>query len=317
MALGASFAGELGVTATSGPGMDLKAETIGLAVALELPLVVIDFQRAGPSTGMPTKTEAADLLMAMYGRHGESPLPVVAPSTPADCFDGALAAVRLAVKYRTPVILLSDTFLANSSEPWALPDVSKLPEIDPDFATAPNHDGQFWPYLRDENLARPWAVPGTPGLRHRIGGLEKEDGTGNVSYDPVNHEKMIQLRAAKVAGIATDISPLEVDHEDGADVLVLGWGSTYGAIAAGVQRTRARGKKVAQAHLVHLNPFPVNLGEVLRRYNKVLVPELNLGQLSKMVRADFLVDARSLNKVQAQPFKAAEIEQAILELIDE
>src|SRR5205085_7431408 len=215
MALGAAFGGHLGVTATSGPGMDLKAETVGLAVALELPMIVIDVQRAGPSTGMPTKTEAADLLMAMYGRHGESPLPVVAPATPGDCFDGALAAVRLAIKYRTPVILLSDTFLANSSEPWALPDVSELPEIDPAFATAPNQDGQFWPYLRDEKLARPWAVPGTPGLRHRIGGLEKEDGTGNISYEPANHEHMTRLRVERVQLIANDLPELEVDDPDG------------------------------------------------------------------------------------------------------
>jgi 2-oxoglutarate ferredoxin oxidoreductase subunit alpha len=321
--VGAAFGGHLGVTTTSGPGVDLKSETMGLAISLELPLLLIDIQRGGPSTGLPTKTEQSDLLLAFFGRHGEAPLPILAATTPAHCFYAAIEAARIALKYRTPVILLSDGYLANSSEPWRLPDVESLPAIDVPFATEPNHDGPegtrlFWPYLRDpETLARPWAVPGTAGLEHRIGGLEKEDGTGNVSYDPANHEKMIQLRAAKVAGIAKDISPVEVDHEDGAELLVLGWGSTYGAIAAGVQRTRARGKKVAQAHLVHLNPFPPNLGEVLRRYPKVLIPELNLGQLSKLVRADFLVDAHSLNKVQAQPFKAAEIEQAILELIDE
>ncbi|MBV8983659.1 MAG: 2-oxoglutarate ferredoxin oxidoreductase subunit alpha, partial [Acidimicrobiia bacterium] len=297
--------------------------TMGLAVSLELPLVIIDIQRGGPSTGLPTKTEAADLLMAMYGRHGESPLPIVASYSPSHCFTAAIEAARIALKYRTPVILLSDGYLANSSEPWRIPDVDSLPAIDVPFATEPNHDGPesaqaFWPYLRDaDTLARPWAIPGTPGLEHRIGGLEKQDGTGNVSYDPLNHDRMVRVRAAKVAGIANDISPVEVDHEDGAELLVLGWGSTYGALAAGVQRTRARGKKVAQAHLVHLNPFPANLGEVLRRYRKVLIPELNLGQLSKVVRADFLVDARSITKVQAQPFKAAEIEQAILEFMDE
>jgi 2-oxoglutarate ferredoxin oxidoreductase subunit alpha len=321
--VGAAFGGHLGVTTTSGPGVDLKSETLGLAISLELPMLIIDVQRGGPSTGLPTKTEQSDLLLAMYGRHGEAPLPVLAPMTPAHCFFAAIEATRIALKYRTPVILLSDGYLANSSEPWQIPDVESLPEIDVPFATEPNHDGPdgtrlFWPYLRDaDTLARPWAVPGTPGLEHRIGGLEKEDGTGNVSYDPLNHERMIQLRAAKVAGIAKDIAPLEVDHEDGAELLVLGWGSTYGAIAAGVQRTRARGKKVAQAHLVHLNPFPANLGEVLARYKKVLIPELNLGQLSKIVRGQFLVDARSINKVQAQPFKAAELEEAIVEFIDE
>jgi 2-oxoglutarate/2-oxoacid ferredoxin oxidoreductase subunit alpha len=321
--VGAAFGGHLGVTTTSGPGVDLKSETLGLAVSLELPMLIIDVQRGGPSTGLPTKTEQSDLMLAMYGRHGEAPLPVLAPTTPAHCFYAAIEATRIALKYRTPVILLSDGYLANSSEPWHIPDVESLPAIDVPFATEPNHDGPegtrlFWPYQRDaDTLARPWAVPGTPGLEHRIGGLEKEDGTGNVSYDPLNHERMIQLRAAKIAGIAKDIPPLEVDHEDGAELLVLGWGSTYGAIAAGVQRTRARGKKVAQAHLIHLNPFPPNLGDVLARYKKVLIPELNMGQLSKIVRAQFLVDARSVNKVQAQPFKAAELEQAIVEFIDE
>ncbi|MBV9040303.1 MAG: 2-oxoacid:acceptor oxidoreductase subunit alpha [Acidimicrobiia bacterium] len=321
--IGAAFGGHLGVTTTSGPGVDLKAEAMGLAISLELPMLLIDIQRGGPSTGLPTKTEQSDLLLALYGRHGESPLPILAASTPAHCFYAAIEAARIALKYRTPVILLSDGYLANSSEPWRIPDVDSLPAIDVPFATEPNHDGPesaqaFWPYLRDaDTLARPWAIPGTPGLEHRIGGLEKQDGTGNVSYDPLNHDRMVRVRAAKVAGIANDISPVEVDHEDGAELLVLGWGSTYGALAAGVQRTRARGKKVAQAHLVHLNPFPANLGEVLRRYRKVLIPELNLGQLSKVVRADFLVDARSITKVQAQPFKAAEIEQAILEFMDE
>jgi len=316
-ALGAAFGGSLGVTTTSGPGVDLKAETIGLAVSLELPLVVIDIQRGGPSTGLPTKTEQADLLQAMYGRHGEAPVPIVAAITPAHCFDAAIEAVRIAVKYRTPVILLSDGYLANGAEPWRLPDVESLPDISVSFATEPNHsDGeggaQFWPYLRDtETLARPWAVPGTPGLEHRIGGLEKEDGTGNVSYEAANHELMCKLRAAKVAGIAKDIPPVEVDDQPGAELLVLGWGSTYGAIAAAVRSVRARGEKVAHAQLMHLNPFPSNLGEVLRRYPKVLVPELNLGQLSRLVRAEFLVDAQRFNKVQCQPFTAGELAAAI------
>jgi len=323
-ALGAAFGGSLGVTTTSGPGLDLKSETIGLAINLELPLLVVDVQRGGPSTGLPTKTEQADLLHAMYGRHGEAPLPIVAAKTPSHCFEAAIEAARLAIKYRTPVILLSDGYLANGAEPWKLPDVNALQPIDPGFATEPNHvaeDGTvaFWPYVRDENtLARPWAPPGIPGLEHRIGGLEKADGSGNVSYDPVNHERMVHLRAAKIAGIARDIPPLEVDDPGsdgvggGAEVLVLGWGSTFGSIAAGVRRVRARGMKVAHAHLVHLNPFPANLGEVLAGYRTILVPEANLGQLSRLIRAEFLVDARSLSKVQGVPFRAGEIEEAIL-----
>ena len=263
LALGASFGGHLGVTGTSGPGMDLKSETIGLAVMLELPMVIVDVQRAGPSTGMPTKNEAADLLMAMYGRHGESPIPIVAPYTPAQCFDAAIEACRIAVTYRTPVILLSDTFLANSSEPWLIPAVDDLPEIDPSFAAVSEVDGEFLPYLRGANLARPWAVPGTPGLEHRIGGLEKEDGTGNISYDPANHELMTRLRAGKVQGIAADIPPLEVDDPDGSDLLVLGWGSTYGPIQAAARRVRARGGNVATAHVLHLNPLPANMADVL------------------------------------------------------
>ena len=321
-ALGASFGGSLGVTTTSGPGLDLKSETIGLAINLELPLVVVDIQRGGPSTGLPTKTEQADLLHAMYGRHGEAPLPIVAACTPAHCFEAAVEATRLAVKYRTPVILLSDGYLANGAEPWKLPDLDALPTIDPDFASEPNHvdeDGtaSFWPYVRDEEtLARPWAPPGVPGLEHRIGGIEKADGSGNISYDPVNHERMVHLRAAKVAGIARDIPALEVDDETGdASVLVIGWGSTFGSIAAGVRRVRARGLKVASAHLIHLNPFPANLGDVMARYTKVLVPEVNTGQLSRMLRAEFLVDAKGLNKVQGVPFRAGEIEAAILELL--
>jgi 2-oxoglutarate ferredoxin oxidoreductase subunit alpha len=310
------------VTTTSGPGIDLKSETMGLAISLELPLLIIDIQRGGPSTGLPTKTEQADLLHAMYGRHGEAPLPIVAAKTPAHCFEATLEAVRLAVKYRTPVILLSDGYLANGTEPWRLPDLAELPVIDPGFATAPNHaepDGGeiFWPYIRDaETLARPWAPPGLAGLEHRIGGLEKSDGAGNVAYDGPNHERMTRLRAAKVAGIAADIPPTDVDDEEGAELLVVGWGSTYGAIAAGVRRVRARGYRVAHAHLVHLNPFPADLGEVLGRYRKVLVPEVNLGQLSRLLRAEYLVDAVSLTQVQGIPFRAAALEAAILQQIE-
>jgi 2-oxoglutarate ferredoxin oxidoreductase subunit alpha len=313
-ALGAAFGGHLGVTGTSGPGLDLKQEMIGLAVMLELPMIIVDIQRAGPSTGMPTKTEAADLLAAMWGRHGESPLPIVAARTPSECFDAAIEAVRISVKYRTPVILLSDTFLGNSSEPWLLPDLDTLPEIDPKFATQPNHDDGFMPYLRDDNLARPWVVPGTPGLRHRIGGLEKEDVTGNISYDAINHERMTELRAAKVAKVAEDIPPLEVDDPDGdAELLVLGWGSTYGSVIAGIRRVRAKGKKVAAAHLMHLNPLPANTAEVLRSYRKVLIPEMNSGQLWRIVRADYLVDADLFSKMQGQPIHASEIEHEIEE----
>ena len=311
-ALGAAFGGSLGVTGTSGPGMDLKSETVGLAVTLELPMIVVDVQRAGPSTGMPTKTEASDLLTAMFGRHGESPIPIVAGYSPGSCFDAALEAARIAVTYRTPVILLSDTFLANSSEPWLIPDVDTFPEIEPRFATEPNDDRGFMPYKRDENLARPWALPGTPGLEHRIGGLEKEDVTGNISYEAENHERMTQLRAAKVAKIADDIPPLEVDHEDGAELLVLGWGSTFGTIKAAVRRVRAEGKKVASAHLYHLNPWPKNTGDVVRGYPKVLIPEMNTGQLLKLIRAEFLVEAEGFNKVQGQPIFAEELANEIL-----
>jgi 2-oxoglutarate ferredoxin oxidoreductase subunit alpha len=291
--------------------MDLKAETIGFAVVLELPLIIVDVQRAGPSTGMPTKTEASDLLMALYGRHGESPLPVVAASTPGGCFDTAIEAARIAVKYRTPVVMLLDTFLANSSEPWRVPDVASLPHIDPGFATEPNHDGVFFPYLRDENLARPWALPGTPGLEHRIGGLEKADGSGNISYDPRNHERMTHLRADKVAGIAREIPPLAVDDPDGADLLVLGWGSSAGAVTAAVARARENGARVARAHLVHLNPLPANTGDVLRRYRRVLVPETNMGQLVKVLRAEFLVPAESYSKVDGLPIFTDDLEREI------
>jgi 2-oxoglutarate ferredoxin oxidoreductase subunit alpha len=314
-ALGASFGGSLGITTSSGPGIVLKQETIGLAITLELPLVVIDIQRAGPSTGMPTKPEQADLLNVMFGRNSESPVPVVAAATPSDCFDAALEAVRIAVKYRTPVFLLSDAYLANGSEPWLLPNVDAIPPIDPNFAR-PN-GGDFQPYLRDEaTLARPWAIPGTPGLEHRIGGLEKQDVTGNVSYDPENHDRMVRLRAQKVAGIAQDIPELEVDDPDAAATLVLSWGGTYGPVAAGVRRVRAHGRNVAHAHLRYLNPFPRNTGEIVRRYDKVLVPEINLGQLVKLLRAEFLVDATGFNLVRGIPFRASEVEQAIEAMVD-
>ena len=312
MALGASFAGQLGVTGTSGPGLDLKQETIGLAAALELPLLVIDVMRAGPSTGMPTKTEQADLFAVLYGRHGESPIPVVASYTPGSCFETAVEAVRIAVKYRTPVALLSDTYLANSSEPWLIPDVDSLPEIEPRFATAPNHDDGFMPYLRDENLARPWALPGTPGLQHQIGGLEKEDVTGHISYDAENHERMTHLRQAKIERIAADIPLLEVDDPSGeAALLVLGWGSTFGVVRSAANRAREAGHKVATAHLVHVNPLPRNTGEVLAAYRKVLIPEMNLGQLAMIVRSKFLVDADSFCKVQGQPILTHELEEEI------
>ncbi|AGJ56656.1 MULTISPECIES: 2-oxoacid:acceptor oxidoreductase subunit alpha [Streptomyces] len=319
-ALGASFGGSLGVTTTSGPGVALKSETIGLAVSLELPLLIIDIQRGGPSTGLPTKTEQADLLQAMYGRNGEAPVPIVAPRTPADCFDAALDAARIALTYRTPVFLLSDGYLANGSEPWRIPEADSLPDLRTRFATGPNHelaDGTevFWPYKRDpETLARPWAVPGTPGLEHRIGGIEKQDGTGNISYDPANHDFMVRTRQAKIDGIR--VPDLEVDDPAGATTLVLGWGSTYGPITAAVRRIRAAGETIAQAHLRHLNPFPANLGEVLRRYDKVVVPEMNLGQLALLLRAKYLVDAQSFNQVNGMPFKAEQLATALKEAID-
>jgi 2-oxoglutarate ferredoxin oxidoreductase subunit alpha len=312
-ALGAAFGGALGVTASAGPGIVLKAETVGLAVALELPLLILDIQRAGPSTGMPTKVEQADLLMVLHGRNSESPVPVVAASTPSQCFHAAIEAARLALTYRTPVYLLSDAYLANGSEPWLIPDVDELAPIPVDFATTPNDGDLFQPYLRDPaTLARPWAIPGTPGLEHRIGGLEKEDVTGNVSYDPDNHDLMVRLRAQKVAGIAADIPELEVDDPDGnGDLLVLGWGSTYGPIGAAVRRCRKEGVRVARAHLHHLNPLPRNTGEVLRRYDRVLVPEMNLGQLASILRAEYLVDAVPYNRVRGRPFTAAELADAI------
>lgn len=311
-ALGASFGGALGVSTSSGPGIVLKSETIGLAVALELPLLILDIQRAGPSTGMPTKPEQADLLMVLFGRNSESPVPVIAAATPGGCFSAAIEAARIAIKYRTPVFLLSDAYLANGSEPWLLPDAGALPDISADFATEPNRDGRFWPYLRDpDTLARSWAIPGTPGLEHRIGGLEKQDGTGNVSYDPDNHDHMVRLRARKVAGIAADITELEVDHQEGADLLVLGWGGTYGPIAAAVRNVRKDGGRVAAAHLRYLNPFPRNTGDVLRSYDRILVPEMNLGQLLKLVRAEFLVDAVGYNRVTGLPFRSDQLAEAI------
>jgi 2-oxoglutarate ferredoxin oxidoreductase subunit alpha len=323
VAIGGAFAGQLGVTATSGPGVDLKAEAIGLAISMELPLVIVDVQRGGPSTGLPTKPEQADLMLAMYGRHGEAPLPIVAAKSPSDCFNAAFEGVRLALKYRTPVIVLTDGYLANGSEPWRFPDVDDLADISVPFAEDLNHelsDGtwDFWPYLRDpETLARPWAIPGTPGLMHRVGGIEKQDGTGNVNYDPDNHEFMTRLRAEKIARITNDIPLVEVDDEDDdAELLVIGWGSTWGSVKAAVRRIRAADKKVASAQLIHLNPFPRNLGDVLAKYPKVLVPEMNLGQLVKLLRAEYLVDAQSLTKVQGLPFRAAEIETKILEMID-
>jgi 2-oxoglutarate ferredoxin oxidoreductase subunit alpha len=316
-AIGASFAGSLGVTTTSGPGIALKSEAIGLAVMTELPLLVVDVQRGGPSTGLPTKTEQADLLQAMFGRNGEAPVPIVAPQSPGDCFDAALEAARIAITYRTPVMLLSDGYLANGSEPWRIPEIADLPTIDPDFATETNHgegdDAEFWPYLREEaTLARPWAVPGTPGLEHRIGGLEKGEGHGNISYDPANHDYMVRTRQAKVDRIAESLPPLVVDDPSGqAKVLVLGWGSTYGPIGAGVRRVRKAGYHVAQVHLRHLNPFPKDLGDILKRYDKVLVPEMNLGQLSMLLRAKYLVDAIGYNHVRGLPLKAAELAEAI------
>ncbi|HET9872998.1 MAG TPA: 2-oxoacid:acceptor oxidoreductase subunit alpha [Propionibacteriaceae bacterium] len=312
-ALGASFAGHLGVTTTSGPGVALKAETIGLAVMTELPLVICDVQRAGPSTGMPTKTEQADLLQVMFGRNGESPVPVLAAQSPADCFDTAIEATRIAIRYRTPVILLSDGYIANGAEPWQVPDLSAIAPIDPEFATAPNGSDRagkdvFLPYRRDpETLARPWAIPGTAGLEHRIGGIEKARDTGNVSYDPANHDEMVRTRQAKIDGIVREIPNLTVDDPDNARVLVLGWGSTYGPITAAVRRVRKAGRSVAQTHLRHLNPFPANLGEILRSYDRVIVPEMNVGQLAMLLRAKYLVDIHSYSRVRGLPISLSEL----------
>lgn len=317
VALGASYGGALGVTTTSGPGVALKGETISLAVALELPLLIIDVQRAGPSTGMPTKTEQADLNMALFGRHGEAPVAVIAPRSPADCFNAALEAARIALVYRTPVILLSDGYIANGSEPWRLPDVAELPDLRTEFATEPNsEDGTtFLPYLRDPvTLARPWAVPGTPGLEHRIGGLEKADKTGDISYDPANHDFMVRTRAARIEGI--EVPDVEVEDPDGtARVLVLGWGSTYGPIGAAARALRQRGLPIAQAHLRHLSPMPKNLGAVLAAYDKVVIPEMNLGQLAGVIRSKFLIDAIAYNQVRGLPFTAAELESVLEEVV--
>jgi 2-oxoglutarate/2-oxoacid ferredoxin oxidoreductase subunit alpha len=317
-ALGAAYGGSLAVTTTSGPGIALKAETIGLAVSMELPLVIVDVQRGGPSTGLPTKTEQADLLQAMFGRNGESPVPIVAPQSPSDCFYAAIEAARIALTYRTPVFLLSDGYLANGSEPWRIPEVSSLPDLRVDFATRPNQvlaDGSeaFWPFKRDEaTLARPWAIPGTPGLEHRIGGIEKADGSGVISYDPDNHDFMVRTRQAKVDGIAATIPDLAVDDPSGqARVLVLGWGSTHGPIGAACGIIRSEGGQVAQAHLRHLNPFPPNTASVLSSYDKVLIPEMNLGQLLMLIRARFLIDAKGYNVVRGLPFKATELADQI------
>ncbi len=321
-ALGAAYGGSLAVTTTSGPGIALKSETIGLAVATELPLLIVDVQRGGPSTGLPTKTEQADLLQAMYGRNGEAPVPIVAPRSPSDCFDATIEAARIALTYRTPVFVLSDGYLANGSEPWRVPDIGELPDLRVEFASTPNHtldDGSevFWPFRRDpETLARPWAIPGTPGLEHRIGGLEKADGSGAISYDPANHDLMVRTRAAKVERIARTIPPLEVDDPGGeASVLVLGWGSTHGPIGAACGIIRSEGGAVAQAHLRHLNPFPANTEEVLRRYERVLIPEMNLGQLSLLIRGKYLVDAIGYNQVRGLPFRATELADQIRGLL--
>ena len=313
-AIGAAFGGSLAVTSSSGPGIALKGESIGLAVSLEIPLVICDIQRGGPSTGLPTKTEQSDLLQAMFGRNGEAPVPIVAAQSPADCFAAALEAVRIALCYRTPVFLLSDGYLANGSEPWRVPNVADLPDLSVRFATEPNGaDGTFLPYLRDpDTLARPWAIPGTPGLEHRLGGIEKADRTGNISYDPDNHDFMVRTRQAKVDGIARTIPPLTVDDPDGdARVLVIGWGSTYGTIGAAVRRVRRAGYAIAQAHLRHLNPFPSNLGTVLDGYDKVVLPEMNLGQLATLIRSKYLVDIISVTQVRGMPFRAADLAEML------
>jgi 2-oxoglutarate ferredoxin oxidoreductase subunit alpha len=319
MAIGASFGGAIGVTATSGPGICLKSEAIGLAVMTELPLIIIDVQRGGPSTGLPTKTEQADLVQAMFGRKGECPAAIVAPCSPADCFQMVFEAVRLAVTFMTPVFILSDGYLANGAEPWLIPRVEDLPKITVTHPSASNSNGNgeahFLPYKRDERLVRQWAIPGTPGLEHRLGGLEKEDVTGNVSYDPVNHQHMVKTRAQKIANIANDIPPLEVNGPADADLLVIGWGGTYGAIVSAVQRSQRKGYKVAQTHLRYLSPMPKNTGEVIKRYKKVLVPELNCGQLRFLLRGEFLVDCVGLNKVQGRPFLVSEIEEKIEEML--
>jgi 2-oxoglutarate ferredoxin oxidoreductase subunit alpha len=312
-AIGAAYGGSLAITTTSGPGMALKMEAIGLAIATELPLVICDIQRGGPSTGLPTKTEQADLLQALYGRNSEAPVPVLAAATPGDCFWIALEASRIAVKYMVPVIVLSDGYLANGAEPWKIPSLEELPEFPVKFRTDP--DG-FLPYARDpETLSRPWAVPGTPGLEHRIGGLEKQDGTGNVNYEPLNHERMVRLRAAKVAAVAQDVPDVVPAGDPEGDLLLVGWGSTYGSITAALGAQRAKGRRIGHVHLRHLNPLPRNLGDVLKKYRKIVVPEMNMGQLLWVLRAQFLVDAEGLNKIQGKPFKVSEIEAKIEEAL--
>ncbi|MCB1215141.1 MAG: 2-oxoacid:acceptor oxidoreductase subunit alpha [Deltaproteobacteria bacterium] len=314
--IGAAFGGSLALTGTSGPGLALKSEALNLALMVELPLVVLNVQRGGPSTGLPTKTEQSDLLQTLYGRNGDSPLPVLAPATPSECFQMSFEAIRLAVKYRTPILYLSDGYLANGSEPWRIPDLKDLPEIKIEYAKAPTGGKAFLPYERNpETLARPWAIPGTPGLEHRVGGLEKADKTGNVSYDPMNHQTMTNLRAEKVARMVQDIPDIQVNGDPSGQVLVVGWGSTYGAITSAVDRLRALGQSVSSIHLRHLNPFPKNLGEILKNFDQVLIPEMNMGQLSLILRAKYLIDAKPLNKVQGQPFKIQEIIEAIQSLL--
>ena len=317
-AIGAAYAGALAITTTSGPGMALKTEAMGLAIAVEIPLVICDIQRGGPSTGLPTKTEQADLLQALFGRNSEAPIPVVAAATPSDCFWAALEASRIAVKYMVPVILLSDGYLANGAEPWLIPKTAEIPAIPVNFAKEPNGpNGNYLPYKRDpQTLARPWAVPGTPGLEHRIGGLEKQDVTGNINYEPLNHEKMVRIRAAKVEAIAQDIPDIEPAGDQAGDLLIIAWGSTHGSITAAVKAQRAEGRKIGHVHLRHLNPLPSNLGDVISRYKKVLVPELNMGQLLWVLRAKYLVDAVGLNKIQGRPFKQVELEQKIEEMLE-
>ena len=307
-AIGAAFSGALAITTTSGPGVALKTEAIGLAVMTELPVIIIDVQRGGPSTGLPTKTEQSDLQQAITGRNGEAPVAVIAASTPADCFTMALEASRIATKYMVPVLYLSDGYIANGSEPWKIPDPDDIPEIKVKFRM--EKEG-YYPYTRDENLSRPWAVPGTPGLEHRLGGLEKSNITGDVSYDPENHEFMVRLRAQKVKNIENDIPELEVTGDKDADVLVIGWGGTYGSITEAVNRVRSKGKKIAQAHLKYLNPFPKNTGNVLKKYKKIICPELNMGQLAKFLKSEFLIEIESFNKIQGIPFKSSEIEKKI------
>ena len=311
--IGAAYAGALALTTTSGPGMALKTEALGLAVAIEIPLVIVNVQRGGPSTGLPTKTEQADLLQAMSGRNSEAPIPIIAASTPGDCFWAALEACRIAVKYMVPVILLSDGYLANGAEPWRVPELSEIPDIPVNFAKNPEG---FKPYKRNpDTLARPWAIPGTPGLEHRIGGLEKQDVSGNINYEPLNHENMVRIRAAKVAGIVQDIPDAVPAGDPDGDLLIVAWGSTHGSITAAVKAQRAQGRRIGHLHLRHLNPLPANLAQIFKRYKKILVPELNMGQLLWLLRAKYLIDAEGLNKIQGRPFKQSELEQKIEEVL--